>query len=637
MKLYKLIILFIFLCISLQAQTVSVSGKVTSNRFPVAEVLVTFIDNSDTSLQYSATTDNRGEYQIGLVTSVKGTDNNIPTAFKLGQNYPNPFANSTSIPYNVEKESDIHVTIYDILGRSVRKFDVGNRSIGIHNLLWDGRNSIGNKVANGIYFYSFTVNGHAHVKKMVFNSNGLNSLSYSGSSASLKKEGFSKSSKTEVLGINFTILVQNTENTLPLIVEEEYGSVAIVNDTTINFSVSSLTTALVDFDSTHQIIRGYGAATPWYRPVATESEIQSAFGTGEGEIGLNILRLTLDPNTSNWSKWIPSAKKAYEMGAKIIAAPWYAPSNMIERVGNRNKIKQDMYDDYADHLNSYIKYMSDNGVPIYGVSIQNEPDISEDWTWWDPEDMLRFMRDFAHVIEGALVMSPESFQFRKNMSDPILNDSVATENTDVIIGHIYGGGLAKYPLAEEKGKEVWMTEYLMGENNSGNNLGWAIEFAQNITDVMQADMNAYVWWTMIRYYGPIGDGETATDPEDPRERYPDKGEVTKKGFVLSQFSKFIHPGYYRVESKITPINASADVTAYKDPITSKVVIVAVNNGTDPVDLAFRLDNGSSSSIFTPYTTSEIKNCEKGEDFSITGGNFTITLEPMSISTFVENE
>jgi len=86
-----------------------------------------------------------------------------------------------------------------------------------------------------------------------------------------------------------------------------------------------------------------------------------------------------------------------------------------------------------------------------------------------------------------------------------------------------------------------MTEYLMGDNNSGNNLPWAIALAKNINDVMKANMNAYVWWTMIRYYGPIGDGTSAANPEDPTETYPAKGEVTKKGYVLAQFSKFIRP------------------------------------------------------------------------------------------------
>ncbi|MCW8850847.1 MAG: T9SS type A sorting domain-containing protein [Melioribacteraceae bacterium] len=634
MKLYKSILLFLVLCISLQAQSVSVSGKVISNRYPIPDVLITLIDNSDTTLQYSALTDNRGSYQIGVITSINKNENSVPSSFQLGQSYPNPFSSITAIPYGLEEEANIDVVIYDILGREVKTFNVGRKSAGIHQLSWDGKNTLGQRVANGIFFYRFIVNGESHVRKMIFNQNVINSLDLPTSfSSSADKYMQKKNGANSALGTEFTIRVTNSENTLPLIVENEIESVSIKNDTTINFDVTSVPTAAINFDSTHQIIRGFGAATPWYRPVGTDSEIQSAFGMGDNEIGLTILRLTLDPNSNNWAKWIPSAKKAYEMGAKIIAAPWYAPSEMIERVVNRNKIKQDMYGDYVDHLNNYIKFMADNGAPIYGVSIQNEPDISEDWTWWDPEDMLRFMRDFADSIDGALVMAPESFQFRKNISDPLLNDSAATANTDIICGHIYGGGLSRYPLAEEKGKEVWMTEYLMGDNNSGNNLPWAIALAKNINDVMKANMNAYVWWTMIRYYGPIGDGTSAANPEDPRETYPAKGEVTKKGFVLAQFAKFIRPGFIRVESRDYPVTSNIYSSAYMDPESSKMVLVLINTNESEVEQYIKI-NELGMGTFVTYTTSASKNCEKGDDFILADGVAKITLEPQSITTFV---
>lgn len=42
----------------------------------------------------------------------------------------------------------------------------------------------------------------------------------------------------------------------------------------------------------------------------------------------------------------------------------------------------------------------------------------------------------------------------------------------IICGHIYGGGLAAYPLAEQKGKEIWMTEHLSGEKDTQNTKTW---------------------------------------------------------------------------------------------------------------------------------------------------------------------
>ena len=129
-----------------------------------------------------------------------------------------------------------------------------------------------------------------------------------------------------------------------------------------------------------------------------------------------------------------------------------------------------------------------------------------------------------------------------------------------------------------------------------------MELAENIHDVMIANMNAYVWWTMIRYYGPIGDGTIAADPEDPRERYPEKGEVTKKGYVMSQFSRFIRPGFYRVETEVAPYLSGIDVTAYRDPSSPKIVLVAINYNSAQTEKAFRLGDEIGSSNFTPYTT-----------------------------------
>jgi glucuronoarabinoxylan endo-1,4-beta-xylanase len=161
--------------------------------------------------------------------------------------------------------------------------------------------------------------------------------------------------------------------------------------------------------------------------------------------------------------------------------------------------------------------------------------------------------------------------------------------------------------------------------------------AQNIDDVMKADMSAYVWWTIVRYYGPIGDGTKAANPQDPTEPYPQKDEVTKKGYVMSQFSKFVRPGYYRVESSLYPpvTGAGIDVTAYKDPLSSKVILVAINPSAAPAQCAFRLNSGTNQT-FTTFTTSATKNCEQGAVVDATDGSFVFTMEASSITTFVSN-
>jgi glucuronoarabinoxylan endo-1,4-beta-xylanase len=625
--LYQIIFL-----IQIHPQTILIQGKIIATRFPVKNASVIFIDNTDTTNKFSALSDASGNYQVNLnVTSVE-SGNSLPTKFELEQNYPNPFSLSTAIPYQIKKEADIQVTVYDILGRVVRKFNIGQQSAGLHNVLWDGRNNFGQTVASGIYFYKLSTEGESQFKKMIFNSNanGFGSLPHS---YSLTKNSFSEKENIiqKIRGNTFTIRVENTNTTLPEIVPDELDNVAIHNDTTINFSVDYIPTVSIDFDSLHQIIRGFGATNLFFfgRPDMTNSEITTAFGTGEGQLGFTVLRLGIDADSSRWSMYVPTAKKAYDMGAKIIASPWYAPSNIVETANGVSRVRHDMYSEYAAHLNSFVTFMKNNGVPLYGVSVQNEPDITGNWTSWTADEMLTFMKENANAVEGTMVMDPESFHFNRTYSDPILNDSAANANTDVICGHIYGGGVASYPLAVKKGKEVWMTEYLINTDGNGPNMdtSWAAALltAQSINGCMNAGMSAYVWWYIVRFYGPISDGTYVT-----------KGEVTKKGYVMSQFARFIRTGFHRVESSVSLSIGKVSATAYKDPATSKVVIIAINSDSAQAESVFRMQNGAMTTAFIPYTTSETKNCEKGNEFVVTNGNFTYNLEPSSITTFVSN-
>lgn len=636
-NLNKIAFIFILLISSfgLHAQTVSIQGNLIASRLPVKNASVTFIDNSDTTIKYSALTNSSGKYQINLTITSINDGNNLPTKFKLEQNYPNPFSSTTSIPYDLNKQSDIHVTIYDILGRVVRKFHVGWQSMGTHSILWDGRNSLGQKVATGIYFYRLNANGESQVKKMIFNQNRNAPLLLPRSYSITGNISLAKTKNTQnIQGNTFTVRIQNTDTTSPLIVSQELKDVVIENDTTINFSLTYIPVATVNPDSLHQIIRGFGGTNLFFfgRPDMTNSEINTAFGTGNGQLGFSILRIGIDSDSSNWSRYISTAKKAYNMGATIIASPWYAPSNMVESVNGVSMVRPDMYGEYAAHLNSFYTYMKNNGVPIYGISVQNEPDSKgSGWTIWTQDEMFTFMKDYADSIIGPKVMDPESFHFDTSYSGPILRDSAATANTDIICGHIYGGGLFKHTLAEEKGKEVWMTEYLINSGNPPTNTsvdtGWAgaMQTAQSINNCMSNDMSAYVYWYLVRYYGPIADGT-----------YAPEGEVTKKGYVMSQFARFIRPGYHRIESSVYPSISNVEVTAYKDSSSSKVVIIAINSGSSQTQSAFKIQNLTTATSFTPYTTSATKNVEQGNNISVTNGSFTIVLEPQSITTFVSN-
>ena len=128
--------------------------------------------------------------------------------------------------------------------------------------------------------------------------------------------------------------------------------------------------------------------------------------------------------------------------------------------GNDPRLPFANFGAYVDHLNIFNTLMNTNGVPIYAISVQNEPDIGG-WTDWTPAEILTFVKEFGQDIDTR-VLAAESFNFNRSYTDPVLNDSAASTNVDIISGHICGNGLYDYTLARSKGKPVWMTEHLTG-------------------------------------------------------------------------------------------------------------------------------------------------------------------------------
>jgi glucuronoarabinoxylan endo-1,4-beta-xylanase len=390
---------------------------------------------------------------------------------------------------------------------------------------------------------------------------------------------------------------------------------------------------VVYLDSLRQTVRGFGAANivGWNPGLnygdMTSAQIQTAFGSGPGQLGFTIMRLRIPPDSSQFRINVASAKLAQSLGAKVIATPWTPPAWMKT---NKNIVSGGLdtnnYAAFAKYLKSFADTMANNGAPLYAVSVQNEPDFNASYEGclWSGTQFLQFMKNNAPAV-GIPVFMPEAASYSRTLSDPTLNDSLAASHAAFVGGHIYGATPSSYPLALSKGKELWMTEYLINSPGSGADmdisLKGAMATAKSIHDCMTADMSAYVWWYLVRYYGPMSDGTIGGAA----------GTITKKGYVMSQFARFARPGYARVLSAVPRGNIY--LSAYKSG--SKVVVVALNLSATPADQPIRLQGiPGTITAMTPYVTSGTKNCEQGTSITVSGGVFTPTLADSSITTFV---
>jgi O-glycosyl hydrolase len=332
----------------------------------------------------------------------------------------------------------------------------------------------------------------------------------------------------------------------------------------------------VDASKKYQKVVGFGGMVNplhWTAQAINATDIDTMFKS-DG-LGYNMLRIYIDEDRNLWNTDVAIAKQAQSYGALILASPWSPPGEMKNTGSNKGGknyengayLLPENYGNYAAHLRDFVDFMASKGVKIDVLSFQNEPDWKVDYSGceWEPEQMLEFVKQYGRMIGDAVRIIPgESLAMRRAFTDPLLHDAEAVKNFDIIGGHIYGGGLSPYPLAEEKGKEVWMTEHLLNENGKeteSSSWSGAITFAKEIHDCMEANFSAYVYWYLKRFYAMLGDGEYGTVP----------GKVLYRGQVLSHYAKYA-AGKQRIKASLSA-GIGALVTAYESEQELSLIII----------------------------------------------------------------
>ena len=91
----------------------------------------------------------------------------LPKSVTLLGNYPNPFNPETMITFSIPEMMDVTLKVYNISGELVKVLADGPVSFGMHRVTWDGRNSAGQLVTSGLYFYRLSSPKGVYVGKMV--------------------------------------------------------------------------------------------------------------------------------------------------------------------------------------------------------------------------------------------------------------------------------------------------------------------------------------------------------------------------------------------------------------------------------------------------------------------------------------
>ena len=408
-------------------------------------------------------------------------------------------------------------------------------------------------------------------------------------------------------------------------------------------------TVNVNLSEEHQVIRGFGGMVhqSWQgNGGLNESDAQLAFGTGDGQIGLNTLRIPVNKSSNDFGKEVAAAKLAKKYAGDdfiLYATPWDSPY-----AGGNAHVSSSNYQNYTNHLNSFAEYMKNQGVPLYAISFQNEPDWCGTWTCWTADEIYNYTKNYGNQLRkhGTKVISAESFAYRKNLYDKVLNDANALKNMDILGVHFYGSeantpnSFFEYALADQKKVERWMTEHYTESQGSANywrtvmvtgdqanaskkdtvralDVGYEIHRGLAVGNFSQ-----YTWWYIRRCYGLIMEKDFGNKLSIPQNEI---GKVSKRGYVLSQFARFIRPGAIRVGATINP-ETNLYASAYKSADGDSTIVVLVNRDyKNSKTVTVNVPNSTIES-FHVYTTSEAKNAKYEGEVEAKNGSVTITME-----------
>jgi glucuronoarabinoxylan endo-1,4-beta-xylanase len=382
----------------------------------------------------------------------------------------------------------------------------------------------------------------------------------------------------------------------------------------------------LNLSDVHQTISGFGASTAWGSTMSN-ADAALLWSTTTGA-GLSLHRVRIDPTNGHTSE-LNIAKLAVSYGVKVWATPWTPPAadksnnNLVEGTLTNGQA-------FATFLMGFVTYMKGQGVNIYAVSSQNEPDanVTYESCAYTGATLASFVGTYmgpAFAGSGVKVMSPETQNWCgfPSFESALQSNAAAWAATSIVATHEYGCNPSAYPQIQQAGKEFWETEIFdPGSTTADPGMGSGLRIAKLIHDAMTiASMNAWHYWWV---YPASADNGALWDKAS--------GQPAKRLWVEGNYARFVRPGYQRIGTTGTA-PAGVLLSAYKNPADGTVAVVAINNNTTTTPVSLYLPSGAPCS-FTPWVTSATGNLASEAPVSGAQSHVTLSLGAQSVTTFV---
>jgi glucosylceramidase len=418
----------------------------------------------------------------------------------------------------------------------------------------------------------------------------------------------------------------------------------------IAFATSGVSSGLVitvDAATEYQQMDGFGGSLTdssawliWNRlSVSQQTTLMQQLFSSSAGIGISFLRQPMgasdfsasgnysyddmpagqtDPNLTNFSTAhdaayiIPLVKQALSVnpGVKVVALPWSPPAWM-KSTGTMNggNMNPAYFSSLAQYFVDFVQAYQQQGVPIYALSVENEPLNS---TTGYPSESLAATDEstfIANNLGPALntvgLGSVKIFGYEHNWDNTAYPESVLGSSASQYVAgssfHCYAGDPSAQSIVETAfpGKDIWFTECsgTVGSSFAGD-LVWQAEHL--LIGATRNWARSVSLWNLAldQNSGPINGtctncrGVVTIDDSVS----PAKITFNVEYYILGHLGKFVIPGAHRIDSNTFGAGSIEDV-AFQNPDGSIVLLVlnsASNAGTFGVSF-----NGQSFNYTLP--------------------------------------
>jgi glucosylceramidase len=332
-----------------------------------------------------------------------------------------------------------------------------------------------------------------------------------------------------------------------------------------------------------------------------------------------IKSFSIDRDRQALLPFIRAALRVAGRPLQLLASPWSPPAWMKTngRMDDGGSLKPECRAAWAQCYVRFIRAYEAEGVPIWGVSVQNEPAARQRWDscLYTAEEERDFVRDHLGPALHAAGLGHVKIIIWDHNRDLMVERASVVYNDPEAARYVWGTGFHWYGPEDfdhvQQAHDAWPDKHLLfteGCQEGGPHLGatesWAVgeRYARNLI----ADLNRWTvgWidWNLLldERGGPNHVGNFCSAPVLADTA---RGELMHQSayWVLGHFARFIQPGAQRVLSLAPP---DVDATAFANPDGSTAVVA--NNRQDHAQrFALSIDGADSAVELPPHSIATV--------------------------------